>query len=138
MEEKVNYLLHGLEHNLFPCNFSDTKRRQPWGIGYSVLPDTELNPDLFAFNQDLQKDINRVIELAKSFPDDYKDQEQIEPQLILNYLQGYVLNIECYDLDGRSLPSLHLLSDDDARNFIISVGANKFYDMLGEPPVYER
>lgn len=142
MEDKVNYLMHGLEHDLFPCNFSKTEKRQPWGIGSTILPETKLTSDLFGFNQDLQRDMVRVLDHVRGFPSDYKQLDQIEPQLILNYLQGYVLNIECYTEDGIAIPSLHLLSRDDARNFILTIGADKFYDLMVTGPdskaTYER
>jgi hypothetical protein len=142
MEDKVNYLMHGLEHDLFPCNFSNTGKRQSWGIGFTILPDTTLTSDPFAFNQNLQRDMVRVLDHVRSFSDDYKKSDQLEPQFVLNYLQGYVLNIECYIDNGTVIPSLHLLSRDDARNFILAIGADKFYDLMATGPdskaTYER
>lgn len=134
----AEYILHGLENNLFPANLDHNDNREPWGVGVSVFPNTMLTPAMFNFDHVVQSIITKVLDYVKSFEQGY---ETIEPQLILNYdNDNYILIVECYNADGSDyLTERHFLSRVSAINFIDAIGANNFYDMIGtRPVVYEQ
>lgn len=97
--ERVNYLLHGLKQDLFPCNYGDDNERWTWGISTVIYSKDTISQDAFFFNSTLQREIAKAIKFSQALEDDYGDAGP--PQLILNYVNNcFVLTIECYDRDA--------------------------------------
>ena len=136
----IDYIMYGIEHDLFPANYRDNGNRWPWGVGVSIPSETSLTSDVFAFDDKLKQCMNKVIRYSKSLKGDYGYSGP--PQLILNYGDGYFkLVLECYARDGDLIMNwLFALSRNITRMFIRTIieEGNTFYDLYTTPATYEK
>lgn len=136
----IDYIMHGVEHDLFPANYRHNGNRWSWGVGVSIPSDTLLTADVFAFDDKLKQHMDKVIHYSKSLEGDYGNSGP--PQLILNYDNGYFkLVLECYARDGDLIMNrLFVLSKNITRMFIRTIieEDNTFYDLYSTPATYEK
>jgi len=140
----IDYIMHGVEHDLFPANYRHNGNRWSWGVGVSIPSDTLLTADVFAFDNKLKQYIGKAISYSKSLKGDYGN--SCPPQLILNYGidngNGYFkLVLECYARDGDLIMNQRfVLSKNITRMFIRTIieENNTFYDLYSTPATYEK
>jgi len=100
VNNRIDYVLNGFKHDLFPANYMRSGKRRSWGVGTDIPSNTSLCPEIFAFDELFKKCMYEVIKFSKSLKGNYGNSGP--PQLILNYKNGiYKLTIECYDRDGN-------------------------------------
>lgn len=137
---RIDYILHGLENDLFPANYTSTGNRRSWGVGTDIPSDIKVDSEVFAFDDLFKKHMNLVINYSKTLKSNYGDSGP--PQLILNYKYGkYILRIECYTRDSELILNAKYTMDKSiARMYLrtmIEEGLN-VYDLYNEIATYEN
>jgi hypothetical protein len=137
---KIDYIIYGLEHDMFPANYSHSGRRRSWGVGTDIPSDIKVDPEVFAFDNLFKNYMYQVIKYSKSLNGNYGCSSS--PQLILDYKNGkYILSIECYTRHGSMyLNAKCTMYKDVARMYLrtmIEEGLN-VYDLYNEIATYEN
>lgn len=129
----ANYLIHGLENDLFPGT-SDDSNRQSWGIG-SLITNEFSDQKVSHFRQDLEQKAS----LYQNNADEDEKCLKI-PQMKLNGKSNqFTLTIEYDREDGSTYLSDTIDVSRDEINSVINdvIGSNgKFYTADSAIPVY--
>ena len=140
INEKIDYILYGLEHDLFPANYRCNGKRWSWGVGTDIPSDTKLSAEVFAFDRILKQNMAFVINYSKSLKCNYGDSDP--PQLIMNYVNNkFILTIECYARNGNLIMSCRLIFPKDvAIMYIRTIIEEKLnlYDLYNIVATYEN
>lgn len=135
----IDYIMHGLEYDLFPANYRYNGKRWPWGVATCIPSETLLDGMAFDFNNVLSIQIKKVIKYSKSLKGNYGDSGP--PQIILNYKDnGFKLIIECYKRNGSlCVEKKYSISREIARMFIRTIIEENgyFYDLDNPTATYE-
>ena len=141
INEKIDYILYGLEHDLFPANYRHNGKRWSWGVGTDIPSEITVDTEVFAFDRILHQNMIKVIKYSKSLKGNYGDSGP--PQLILNYVNNnFILTIECYKRNGElyMLRNLLVPNENMTRMYIRTIIEENLnlYDLYNEIATYEN
>ena len=139
INEKINYILYGLKHDLFPANYRSNGKRWSWGVGTDIPSEINVDFEVFAFDNLLKQIMKTVIHYSKSLKGNYGNSGP--PQLILNYVNNnFILTIECYKRNGDLYMLQKLMVPENmARMYIRTIIEENLnlYDLYNEVATYE-